>query len=633
VATRETYEFGDFRLDPARRRLERKDGETVALNAKAFDALVLLVEHAGKPVPRKALIDALWPDTVVEENNLTQAISALRRALGDGYIATLAGRGYQFVAEVRPVAPGSGEAAAVAAGIATPPVDTAAAPPRSGRGRFSALHRGGIALGVVLAAVLGAWLYVSGSTGEQASPTGGGAGVEAPTRILVLPFDNLSSDPEQQAFTDGLTDELIISLQQLPDLRVTGRTTSFALRDSDRSIAEIAGELGVQYVFEAGVGRDGDRLRVRGQLSDASGFGVWPYTYEGALAKLFDVQDDIVRGIAGKLRATLGDDRALRRAGTESLEAYRLYLAAQLTRYTLESRSRGIELLEQALQIDPGFAEAWSWKSAMHSIRYALVDERGGELAAAEAAALRAIELAPDQGDGYGARATVAGIRADWRGAERDYLEAHRLGFTETSYGLLLLSAGHFERALERLEERLDSDPLNADLFRFLMLTHEMRGDSKAADAVYTESRQLFDEWRGDGFRSWIRLGRGEVEELTAPDPQLVVFAQRGDHVEGLALVSRLAEEPRYHAPAASVGLAVWAAHFGDAPFALTLLRRATSESAMLMYLAWLPVFEEVRQLPEFKDLLTEIGLVDYWRATGWPSVCRPGPHGEVVCG
>lgn len=97
---REIRQFGMYRLDVEGRRLERADGDVVALGAKAFDALVFLVDHAGEPVSRKALIDAVWPDTVVEENNLTQAISALRRALGDGYVATLPGRGYQFIAEV-----------------------------------------------------------------------------------------------------------------------------------------------------------------------------------------------------------------------------------------------------------------------------------------------------------------------------------------------------------------------------------------------------------------------------------------------------------------------------------------------------------------------------------------------------
>jgi hypothetical protein len=202
---------------------------------------------------------------------------------------------------------------------------------------------------------------------------------------------------------------------------------------------------------------------------------------------------------------------------------------------------------------------------------------------------------------------------------------------------LFFLSAGYFEKGLETIEQRLENDPLNPDAFLWAMLSHEMLGNREAADAVRSEAVRLFNhDWLGEGFWCWIRLGRGEVtgdEQLSAPDPQLVTFAERGDRAEGIALVSRLAEQPAYRTPAASVGLSTWAAYFGDEQMALTLLRRATTESAMLMFLAWLPVFDDVRQSPGFKDLLREIGLVDYWRATGWPGVCRPGPHGEVVCG
>jgi DNA-binding winged helix-turn-helix (wHTH) protein/Tol biopolymer transport system component len=120
---REIREFGVFRLDPGRRRLERTGGETVELGTKPFDALVFLVEHAGEPVSRKALIDALWPDTVVEENNLTQAVSALRRVLGEGYIVTLSGRGYQFVGEVRSAGRNSRGADAPGKSAAPPYID------------------------------------------------------------------------------------------------------------------------------------------------------------------------------------------------------------------------------------------------------------------------------------------------------------------------------------------------------------------------------------------------------------------------------------------------------------------------------------------------------------------------------
>src|SRR5882672_2274372 len=177
MATREAYEFGDFRLDPGRRRLERTDGAQLAVNAKAFDALVYLVEHAGEPVTRKALTEALWPKRVVEENNLTQAISALRRTLGDGYIATLAGRGYQFIAEVRlvqacaqpdgdpPLAPSS-EAPenGGAQSVAPTPAGTALRSERRGR---SAPRAAAVAAAAALTAILAVWAFLASKTGEE----------------------------------------------------------------------------------------------------------------------------------------------------------------------------------------------------------------------------------------------------------------------------------------------------------------------------------------------------------------------------------------------------------------------------------------------------------------------------------
>ena len=429
MSTRGTYEFGDFRLDPARRRLERKNGESVPLNAKAFDALLHLVEHAGEPVSRKLLTEALWPNRIVEENNLTQAISSVRRALGDGYVATLAGRGYQFVAEIRSADPDSGGAPAVPSDGAHDPdtarfVPTTAIPdltPLSTPRRFSALGKAAIAAGAVLA-LLAVWGYIW----VQPTKDEVGAAIDGdPTvKLLVLPFASLSTDPEQSEFSDGLTDELIIRLQRLSSLRVTGRSTAFALRGSHRSVPDIAADLGVQYVLEGSVGRDGDRLRIRGQLSDASGFSVWAESYERPLASIFDIQDEIVSAIAAELPTTLGLDRALRRASTPSLEAYQLYLQARavvVAGPSLGGFARSSTLLDRALQLDPQFAAAWMIKSEMHSLQYTSLAEGGeAELAAAGQAAERAIELAPDQGEGYAARALVRVVRGDWLGADSD---------------------------------------------------------------------------------------------------------------------------------------------------------------------------------------------------------------------
>ena len=204
MVTRKTYEFGDFRLDPARRWVARKNGEAVALNAKPFDALVYLVEHAGEPVSRKTLTEALWPNRVVEENNLAQAISAVRRAIGDGYIATLAGRGYQFVGEVRsvdlhsdaaPAAPTHGARETGAAQpVAATPTDSAAL--ASAR-RFRASRSTAIAAGIVLS-MLVVWGYFRMKTAQDEAAAA--VEVEPVVKLLVLPFASRSSDPEQLEF-------------------------------------------------------------------------------------------------------------------------------------------------------------------------------------------------------------------------------------------------------------------------------------------------------------------------------------------------------------------------------------------------------------------------------------------------
>lgn len=645
AVAREIYEFGGFHLNPGRRRLATREGNVVELSAKAFDALVLLVERAGEPVSRKALIDALWPDTVVEENNLTQAISVLRRALGSGYIVTLAGRGYQFVAVVR-TGTSDGDAAAPAAQaaevqggrgmIATPATAAPAAPPapvskqRSRRGAA-------VAAAAALALLLVGWIVLSPPATEEVPEQ---AAAEAPVTVAVLPFASSSPAPEHRAFADGLTDELITALGQLPGLRVQGRTTSFALRASGRSVPEIAAELGVRYVIEGSVGRDRDRLRVRAQISDAAGFSVWADSYDRPLASIFDIQDEIVTAVAERLRATLGLDQALRRASTDNVEAYILYLVARAEAnrgFASGGYQRSLALLKRALQFDPDFSMAWTLQSIQRSILAPLSADAQAELDGAEEDAMRAIALAPDRGYGYSARALVRGIRGDWRGAEQDWERAIELGHTDIPpYTTLLFSVGRFEKGRDTIEQMVESDRLNADSLAFLMESHELLRDSEAADAVYRRGRELYQPWFGEGLANWIHLGRRDVLAITETgwqDARFAPFVEILDDPDGvLALVRELAANPAYQAPAPLQVLAMWAAYAGDPQLSLRLLEQAVSGSALLMTHTWLPIFDEVRQLPEFGDLLVDIGLVDYWQSTGWPAVCRPVGAGDVAC-
>src|SRR3954462_9975336 len=241
------YEFGDFRLDRGKRLLLRHDGAIVPLAAKAYETLSYLVEHAGTVVDKDELIRAVWPDTAVEENNLTQNISLLRRLFGEGrsehrYIATVPGRGYQLVATVR---------------VSTSPVPHE--PP-------------------------------------------------AAVSIAVLPFVNVSADPEYDYFADGLADELIVALSKIERVRVVARTSAFSFKGTHAHIRSIADTLGVSLVLEVSVRKSGTRLRVTAELGNAAaGCPVWSARYDRGrdMRDIFEVQDELTRTVLDAVRPSL----------------------------------------------------------------------------------------------------------------------------------------------------------------------------------------------------------------------------------------------------------------------------------------------------------------------------------------
>jgi DNA-binding winged helix-turn-helix (wHTH) protein/TolB-like protein len=609
------YRFDDLVLDSGQRKVWRGDGE-IRLSKLSFDFLEALVEAAPNLLTHDELVEAVWgPKRVVTPENLSQRLMLLRQALGDRaeaprYIEAVRGQGYRLIGEVE--------------------VQAGAASPRRRR-RFLPGRRVAMVGAVVLAATVGAWAYFA---------------AEPPASLVVLPCVSPSSDAEQQLIADGLTRELIGSLQRLPGLSVTGPTTSFALSDLEGTVADMADAAGVSYVVECSFEQDAEHLRVHANLSDASGSSVSPpYEYDGAMDRLFDVEDEIVSGIVETLLPTLDLDQAQRGRSTDSDKAYELCLAAKAASEDGRSSTdfglpftRALSQLDQATGIDPGFADAWALKSLLHIVRSQhSVKRREAELGQAEEAAQKAIDLAPDRGEGYAARANGSALRGDWADAERDFQHARGLGFSDLrdNYVLLLMAAGRLESARALIKQFRETEPLHQPLLGVLMQDDAELRDEKAADAVYGLGRALFgDQWfYGDGVANWIRLGRGEIEALDISDPLFSVFAERiGDPDAALVLLNSAAQDPQYQSAVGFANLAIWAAYFGDTRLAVNLLEKSVSRSAFQMHVVWLPEFDEVRQSPEFKSLLIEMGLVDYWRATGWPEVCRAVGRDDFVC-
>jgi TolB-like protein/DNA-binding winged helix-turn-helix (wHTH) protein/tetratricopeptide (TPR) repeat protein len=426
AAAQNVFEFGDFTLDPAQRLLTGKGGEPIAITAKAFDALVCLVAHAGEVVPRTALAEALWPRTVVEDNNLSQTILALRRALGDDsgearYVVTVPRRGYQFVATVR-----RREHEAAAASAATKTLDS---PPRWRR------YAGVLVGAVTIAAVLAGGRYWLGSN-ERATGTAP-ASPEAsrravlPRSVAVLPFQNMSPRPEDAYFAAGMHEEVLIQLARISDVNVIGNTSVLRYAENAPPIPTIAADLNVGAVVEGSVRFAAERVRVSVRLVDgATSREIWSEAYDTPLDDVFAVQGEIAIKIANALTPTLSGTRTRLAPPTESVAAYAAYLKG-LSLYRTNGgigvsvpapiRVAMLELLYEALALDPRFAAALAWRANVN-VDALLFDawlEAGRDtavrelMASIEDDAQRAIALDPAQGVAHTALARLNMYR--WR--------------------------------------------------------------------------------------------------------------------------------------------------------------------------------------------------------------------------
>ena len=402
------YEFGDFRLDAEKRLLWRADAE-VPLTPRVFDTLLYLVEHHDTVLDKERLMEAVWPDSIVEENNLTQNISTLRRVFGETpgshhYIVTVPGRGYRFVADVKMREADAGpqprriaEAAIAPAENKTEHVASMAQPKR--RRSFRPILLATVV--VVLALSVTAFFFWRART---QNPPGASAQVPAAKIVLpeksiaVLPFANLSDDKENAFFTEGVQDDILTALAKFADLKVISRTSVASyVAGPHRNLREIGQELGVANVLEGSVRRAGGKVRVTAQLIEMrTNTHLWAETYDRDLADVFAIQSDIAQRIATALEAKLAPEEKARLDArpTTNSEAYVLYLTARGTENYVEAE----KIYMQAIALDPGFALAYAQASILNSW-VAVYD--GTRRAKARAQAEEALRLSPALGEAH----------------------------------------------------------------------------------------------------------------------------------------------------------------------------------------------------------------------------------------
>lgn len=338
---------------------------------------------------------------------------------------------------------------------------------------------------------------------------------EAPAKsIAVLPFVNMTSDKEQEFFSDGLADELIDQLVKNPELRVIARSSSFAFRGRSEDIPTIARKLNVANILEGSVRRSGNRLRVTTTLVRAStGQNLWSETYDRELRDVFEVQDEIARAVVDALQAQLLPHRSADLQRTSNLDAYVQYLLGR--EYRAQSNIAGYRLAAaafgRAVQLDPNYAAAYA---GLAIAEYQVADDKNDAAGfkRAEEAARKAVEIGPEQADGYFARGYLRHRREwNWQGARADFQRALAINPGDDSasreYGLLLFTVGAIREAISVEEMAAALDPLSGDPWAYLSRMYYAIGDTTTAHRAAKRAVEL----QPASSRALISLGTSQL--------------------------------------------------------------------------------------------------------------------------
>src|SRR5712692_10325495 len=591
LPTRRVYEFGDFRVDPAERLLLR-NGDTVPLTPKVFDTLVALVEKSGHVVAKDELMNQVWPDSFVEESNLTQNIFILRKVLGedsDGrpFIETVPKRGYRFVASVREVSDDDND------------------------------------------------LVRENRIGPHVIPKASGPD-DVLNSLAVLPLANVSANPDAEYLSDGITESIINSLSQLPQLRVMARSTVFRYKGKEIDPQEVGQRLGVRAVLVGRVLQISDSLIVRTELVDvANGWQLWGEQYNRKLADILALQEDIAREISEKLKIKLtGEDKKrLAKRYTENSEAYRLYLRGRYywNKYTKEGLTKAVEFFNQSIELDPNYALAYAGLAdAYYRLSSAYLPPKEA-MPKARTAAMKAVEIDDTLPEAHASLGLIK-MYHDWdfSGAEREYNRAieldphsplgyHRLSscvqlterFDESLASIkraleldplsLLVSSllafnlyvsRQYDKSIEQYQKVLDMDPNYLQARLGIGLPYEQKGMYEEAIAAFKEARILSDDLASEALASlgcaYAVSGQiGEAENVLANLKE----RSKGDYVSPYSIAKIY------------VGL-------GEKDLAFEWLQRAYDERSE--YLIWLridPRLDRIREDARYRKLMQRVGF------------------------
>ncbi len=623
------FEFGLFRLNPAERLLLREQ-VPVRLPPKAFDALVLLVANPGHLLEKEELLKNVWPGTFVEESNLAQHISILRKALQDGeggfqYIETVPRRGYRFIAEVRELS-----GIAERAGIGTDADEGS----RGIRGRPGIRGLGIGALVAVLAVLMAipAWKRLR-------TP-----GPETIQSLAVLPLRNLSGDPAQDYFAEGMTEALITDLARIPGLKVISRTSIMQYKDSHKRLPQIARELGVDGVVEGSVQRSGNWARITAQLvRGTTDQHIWAASYERDLRDLVTLEDEVSRSIAGQIRKQIAARAPQQLANSAAVDpqAREDYLKG---RYFWNRRSeagylKAIEYFEAAIGQDPQYAQAYAGLADS----YALIGSmpiaripRDTAMPKAKETALAALNLDDSLADAHTSLAFVE-MHYEWkfREAEQEFKRAIELDPNYSTahqwYAFDLLAMGRLDEAVAEVKRGRQTDPFSAiintdmaEILYFVRRYDEALQQARATvdmdpnfahahrvmERIY-DQKHMFPEAVAEGNKA-VTLSGGDPWMLLDLAQTYLLAGQKADMQECLRRVASLS--PGGTLPDLGTTSEIYAAEMdvalGDVDSALKALESLSRRrEGGLILLNADPCFDSLKSDPRFQQLLLRVGL------------------------
>lgn len=651
------YEFGPFRLDVAEGRLSSA-GEIIPLTPKAFEVLLALVSDAGNLLPKQALMQKVWPDSFVEENNLADNISTLRKVLGDDarapkYIETVPRRGYRFVAAVKEVT-GEGGALLLAEHVRSRIVieeqgwqratdaDTQLSV-NAGAAHLPAPHLSG-GRGVrsrsrpKVAAAAGALVFGLALAAYFWTGRGKSSGAQPMRSIAVLPFKPLVREAGDPSLELGMTDALITRLSNVRQIAVRPTSAILKYAGAGQDPRAAGSELGVDVVLDGNVQKTGDRIRLSVQLVRAAdGASVWAESFDGEFRDVFAVQDSIAERVASALalRLTGEDRRGLGRRYTDNPEAYQAYMRGRYLLYkgTPEGLQKSVENCRQAAALDPRFAAAYACVADAYALlgtTFGATVEPSAAMQEAKEAATRALELEPDSCE---AHTSLAWIRYrfdwDWSGAEEEFARAVALnpGDAQVHHWRAdyLTAMGRFDEALAEIRRARELDPfsvlINWNVGRILYF-------ARRYDEALGELRKTLDMdndfGRAHTFLEYIYRLKGmdaeafaehlRVDALGGTAPERLASLKSAYAGSGLQSVDRmelewaLAEARVRHVPAFT--LASLFQRVGDRERALEWLGKALDErDGTVVYLKVDPRWDGFRDDPRFLRLLHRLNI------------------------